>query len=95
MDIGSQVRNHTASQGRVSADRGHVEALSEAESALRRMRSTLGNQGTLREDHERKLAAMADNREKAKQQLYKAERELRHVVAMLQEVRLSLMGLRD
>jgi len=55
----------------------------------------LGNQGTLREDHERKLAAMADNREKAKQQLYKAERELRHVVAMLQEVRLSLMGLRD
>jgi len=95
VDVESPIHSRGDLRDMTAEDREGVHRLSEAERSLRRIRLALGNQRERPEDSAEKLAAMAEATEKAKRQLQKAERELRSVVALIQKVRLSLMGLGD
>lgn len=85
-------------EGRRGATRGDVAStreLSEVDEALQGLRAALENQEAKPEDIKKKLTTLREAREKAKQQLDKAQQELRELLSLRQEAQLVLMGLLD
>ena len=69
--------------------------LSAVEKAVEELRATLENEQAQPEEIKKKLTALREAREKAKQELDKAQEALREIVTLRQEAQLVLMGLLD
>jgi len=78
--------------GRRGAFGGEPTAVDTAADALQ---TTLGNTEATAEDIKAKLTAYRAAREKAKQELAKAQQDLRQVLTLRQEAQLVLMGMLD
>ncbi len=68
---------------------------SEVQKAFEALRTVLENKDAKPEDIKSKLTALREAQEKAKQQLAKAQQELRELLTVRQEAQLVLMGLLD
>ena len=69
--------------------------LSAVEKAAEDLRTTLENKDAKPDDVKKKLGALREEREKAKQNLAQAQDELRQLLTVKQEAQLVLMGLLD
>ena len=67
----------------------------QVEKALQELRTVLDNKEAKPEEIKAKLTALREAREKVKQELAKAQKELRELLTLHQEAQLVLMGLLD
>ena len=65
------------------------------EKALQELRTVLDNEEAKPEEIKQKLTALREAREKVKQELAKAQKQLRELLTMRQEAQLVLMGMLD
>jgi len=91
----SQGNRPGAPQGNRPDGRGMNRELTEVEKIQRELQTTLENTATTPDQIKEQLTRLRAAREKAKQELAKAQQDLRQVLTLRQEATLVLMGMLD